>query len=383
MINQRRLGRTGIQVGEIGLGCEGFAKMTKEESRQAMDIALENGMNYIDIYASDPVIRDHIGYAIAGRREQVVLQGHVGTTWIDGQYKRTRDLQETKAGFSDLLQRLGTDYIDVGMIHYCDEQADFERVFHTEFIDYVKELKASGKIRHMGISSHNPIVALQAVNTGLIDVVMFSVNPCYDMLPPNEDVEQLWAEESYKDPLLNMDPKRQEFYETCERLGVAVTVMKAFAGGDLLKAEFCPFGVAMTPAQCIHYCLTRPAVATVLSGARTVEEFRIDAQYGSATDEEKDYAPVLRNNPKYTFAGHCMYCGHCAPCSVKINIADVNKFLDLSLAQGEVPETVREHYLSLEHHASECIACGQCETNCPFGVSIMEKMQQAAGLFGL
>ncbi len=383
MIDQRTLGRTGIAVGEIGLGCEGFAKMSPEESRQALDIALENGMNYIDIYSSDPVIRDRIGHAIAGRREQVVIQGHVGTVWTDGQYKRTRDLQETELGFADLLQRLDTDYIDVGMIHYCDEQKDFERVFHSEFIDYVKELKSSGKIRHIGISSHNPVVALQAVNTGLIDVVMFSVNPCYDMLPPNEDVEQLWADASYEKPLFNMDPKRQEFYETCERMGVAVTVMKAFAGGDLLSAELCPFGTAMTAAQCINYCLTRPAVAVVLSGARKLDEFRADAGYAYAGDAEKDYTPFLKSNPKFSFAGHCMYCGHCAPCSAKINIADVNKFLDLSIAQGEVPETVREHYLALEHHAGECIACGRCESNCPFGVAIMDKMKQAVELFGL
>ncbi len=383
MINQRILGRTGIRVGEIGLGCEGFAKLDKVQSRRMVDIALESGMNYIDIYASSPVIRDNIGHAIAGRRDQVVIQGHVGTIWIDGQYKRTRDIEESKAGFADLLERLGTDYIDIGMIHYCDEEKDFAQVFSTWFIDYVKELKATGKVRHLGISSHNPIVARKAVDTGLIDVVMFSVNPCYDMLPPNEDVEQLWAESSYANPLVNMDPDRQSFYEACERAGVAITVMKAFAGGDLLNADFCPFGVAMTPAQCIHYCLTRPAVAVVLSGARSPKELAVDAEYANASDEEKDYSPVLNHNPKFSFAGHCMYCGHCAPCTVKINIADVNKFLDLSVAQGEVPETVREHYLSLEHHAGECVACGRCEQNCPFGVSIMKKIKQAHQIFGL
>lgn len=383
MVSQRILGRTGIRVGEIGLGCEGFAKLDKEQSRHMMDIALEHGMNYIDIYASSPVIRDNIGHAIAGRRDQVVIQGHVGTVWIDGQYKRTRNIAESRAGFADLLARLGTDYIDIGMIHYCDEQKDFQQVFTTEFIDYVKELRSSGQVKYIGISSHNPIVAHQAVDTGLIDVVMFSVNPCYDMLPPNEDVEQLWAESSYENPLVNMDPDRQNFYETCERAGVAISVMKAFAGGDLLNADFCPFGVAMTPAQCIHYCLTRPAVAVVLSGARSPEELLADARYADATDEEKDYSPILSHNPKFSFAGHCMYCGHCAPCTVKINIADVNKFLDLSVAQGEVPETVREHYLSLDHHAGECVACGKCETNCPFGVPIIEKMKQAHQLFGL
>ena len=51
---------------------------------------------------------------------------------------------------------------------------------------------------------------------------MFSVNPCYDLLPGTDDVEKLWAEESYKKPLLNLDPKRAELYETCQRLAWAL-----------------------------------------------------------------------------------------------------------------------------------------------------------------
>ncbi len=382
MVGKRILGRTGIAVGEVGLGCEGFAKASKELSREMLDAALENGMNYIDLYASDPGIRDNIGYGIKGRREQVVLQAHVGTTWIDGQYKRTRDLMETKEGFEDLLKRLDTDYIDVGMIHYCDEREDFEKIFHTDFIEYIKQLKTEGKIRHIGISSHNPEVALQAVETGLIDVLMFSVNPCYDMLPPSEDCEDLWAEKSYENPLVNMEPSRQKLYETCERENIAISVMKAFAGGDLLNEKFSPFGKAMSAVQCIHYCLTRPGVAVVMAGAHSVEQVLDSANYGTATEEEKDYSAVLNNNPKYSFVGHCMYCGHCAPCSKHIEIAYVNKYLDLCIAQGEVPETVREHYLALEHHGGECIACGKCEKNCPFGVSIIEKMKQAKEIFG-
>jgi predicted aldo/keto reductase-like oxidoreductase len=77
-----------------------------------------------------------------------------------------------------------------------------------------------------------------------------------------------------------------------------------------------------------------------------------------------------------------MYCGHCAPCTAGIDIASVNKFYDLCLTQKSVPETVREHYGALAHHAGECIGCGRCERNCPFGVKIIEEMRAAAALFG-
>ena len=57
-----------------------------------------------------------------------------------------------------------------------------------------------------------------------------------------------------------MDPQRQALYESCQRQGVGITVMKAFGGGDLLS-QYSPAGKALTPFQCLHYALTRPGVA--------------------------------------------------------------------------------------------------------------------------
>ena len=62
--------------------------------------------------------------------------------------------------------------------------------------------------------------------------------------------------------------------------------------------------------------------------------------------------------------------------------AVVMKFLNLSIAQGEVPETVREHYGLLERKGSDCIRCGACERRCPFEVPVMESMKKAAEVFG-
>ena len=104
-------------------------------------------------------------------------------------------------------------------------------------LDYVSQIKKSGVIRHIGMSSHNPQVALKAVESGAIEVLMFSVNPCYDLLPASEDVEQLWNPANYENTLTNMDADRQNLYETCQRRGVGITVMKCFGGGDLLNAE--------------------------------------------------------------------------------------------------------------------------------------------------
>lgn len=378
----RKLGNTGIHVSEIGMGCEGFAGNECRNAKCFFDIAEEMGINYFDLYTSDPKVRGSVGDALEGRREKFIIQSHICSVWKDGQYKRSREIKEVKEAFEDCLSFLRTDYIDVGMIHYVDAMEDWKIVADGPVLQYVKELKNSGKIRHIGLSSHNPQVALAAVESGYIEVLMFSVNPCYDLQPASEDVEDLWRDENYAAPLVNMDPERQRLYETCQRMGVGITVMKALGGGDLLDAAMSPAGKALTANQCMHYALTRPAVATVLSGARTAEELRKSAAYEEAPEEEKDYAPAFAAFPNISWKGHCMYCSHCAPCPKKIDVASVTKFLNLAKAQGEVPETVREHYEVLGHHAGECIRCGACETRCPFEVSIMENMKAAAQIFG-
>ena len=257
----RKLGRTDFMVSEIGIGCEGFADHQGVYTKELIQIAAEAGVNYIDLYSADPAVRSNLGDALKNIRDKFILQAHLCTIWKNGQYERTRKIDQVKAGFDDLLWRLDTDYIDVGMIHYVDSLKDWEECKNGPVMEYALELKWKGIIRSLGLSSHNPEAAQAAVESGLLDVLMFSVNPCYDLQPAGENCEDLWNEENYKDHLVNMDPAREALYESCSRMGVGITVMKAFGGGDLLSDTLSPAGKALTPYQCIHYALTRPAVA--------------------------------------------------------------------------------------------------------------------------
>lgn len=379
----RELGRTGIKVSVIALGCEGFVANEGALTEQLLNAAEQGGINCIDLYAPQPEMRSRLGKWLRGRRGKFVLQAHLCTVWQEGQYKRTREIGEVKASFEDLLTRLATDYIDIGMIHYVDSLEDWEAVAGGPVMAYAREMQAQGKIRYIGLSSHNPAAAMQAVQSGLIDVLMFSVNPCYDLQPANEDCYVLWDGKNYDRKLVNMDPEREALYETCSRLGVAITVMKAFGGGDLLDEELSPAGKALTINQCLHYALTRPGVAAVMSGAHTVDELEKCLEYTTAADVEKDYAAAFAALPKISWEGHCMYCGHCAPCPQGIDVAAVTKFLNLTKAQNSVPETVREHYAALRHHAGECVKCGACEKRCPFKVTVIQNMQEAVKVFGM
>lgn len=379
----RTLGRTGIKVSTIGIGGEGFESKPYSQCEELIDCAIKEGINFIDIYNSNPGVRSNVGKALSKyKREDFVVEGHLCSTWDKGQYRRTRDIKEVISSYEDFLERMRLDYVDIGMLHYVDDIKDFENIFNGKIAEYAKSLKHNKVIKCIGMSTHNPDIALKAVETGIIDVILFSINAAYDMLPASEDVDILFEEETFANRTYEgIDPKRAKLYQMCQSEGVALTVMKGYAAGVLLDEKQSPFKKALTPVQCLHYCLTRPAVSSVMVGVTDVNQIKEATAYNTSTKQQKDYTTVLSNAPKTSFSGHCMYCGHCAPCSKVIDIATVNKYLDLAEIQKDVPETLINHYSLLEHHASECIECGICMKNCPFGVNIIEKMKRAVSLF--
>ena len=377
----RKLGKTGLEVSEVGFGGEWLERHDEDESVELMRYASSKGINIIDCWMPDPKSRTIIGKAMKGCRNKWIVQGHVGSTWQDGQYKRARDMEHIVPAFEDILKRMDTDYIDLGMIHYVDAEEDWNNCLHSEYIYYVHKLHDQGIIRHIGLSTHNPRIAKKAVETGFVEMILFSINPAFDMRPATEDLDSMFT--GYDGPFSGIDPERAQLYQLCEQHNVGITVMKGFFGGRLLKSETSPFGVAFTPKQCLHYCLTRPGVSSVLVGFDTKDQIDAAVSYETATEEERDYASILANAPLHSYSGQCTYCGHCKPCPVNIDIAMVNKFYDLAVQQDSVPESVMGHYRNLGVTASQCIGCRGCETRCPFGVKIADRMEKTAKLFGL
>lgn len=374
----RPIGKTGMSASIIGLGAEHLDNRSYEVCEEVIQTALECDINIIDVFMPGTTVRENISKALKGRRKEVLLQGHIGSVDIREQYDRTRDVPTCRKYFENLLHSFNTDYIDFGMMFFIDTEEDFKGAFETEYIDYVLKLKQEGKIRAIGASSHNPEMAARIVETGTIDLLMFSTNLAYDMLPSDIYVPSLIGKKINDDQLHGIDPKRAYLYELCENKGIAITTMKTLGAGKLLSPEFSPFDSTLTVGKCIHYALTRPAVVSALIGCKTRAEVLEAVNYLNLSEEERDYTKAIKTF-KGTLSGKCMYCNHCLPCPSEINIAEATKLLDIAaLDERNIPAKIQEQYNSMHHKASECISCGNCESRCPFAVKVIENMERAA-----
>ena len=368
------LGRTGIPVGCIGLGAEHLQNAEEHTVLDVVSAALDYGMNYIDLFMPEPVVRSRIGKALAGRRDQAVVAGHLGAVQTQGQYERIREPEKSLVYFHDLLTRLRTDYLDILMLHYVDEDADYERVTAPGGLaELAWKLKAEGKARAVGMSTHSAGIAQRAVDDGLIDVLMLSVNPVLDALEDDANLDNLALEDGSKGSGFGVTPKRERLYLSCAREGVAIVTMKTFSGGWLFN-ERSPLGRAFTPVQLIHYALTRPGVVATLPGCSTVAQVEQAAAYLTACEQERDFGELARS-PLWRMKQACMYCNHCLPCPVNIDIGATTRLLDMALQGAENAD-----WSSLRTPPRSCIRCGACVARCPFGIDAMGNMQRAAAL---
>ena len=345
------LGPSGAKVSIIGLGTEHC--LGANDLAPVVHAALDHGINYMDVIIWAAKDKNRFAAALRGHRDDVLLAAHIGVAETNGQYRRTRDPQECEELWNGWLARLGTDHLDVGHLHYVDQLNDYEQmVAPGGVLELAQRLKRQGKVRLLSLSGHNPEVAMRAVEDGILDVVMHPIG-----------IGQAF------------NPRVTELCELCARRGVAVVVMKTFAGGELLQRERPP-----SPAQCIHYSLAQPGVATVLVGPKNVKELEADLTYLDASAEEKDYAAAVQEF-RGTLQGTCVYCSHCLPCPAAIDIALVMNLYAAAKKWG-VDAAMGSDYASLPAKASSCVECGECMERCPFGVDVIAQMRETVELFG-
>jgi predicted aldo/keto reductase-like oxidoreductase len=353
-INQK----TGDRISEIGIGSSYMFQAGKEEAVKALRRAVRGGINYFDLAAGDGSTFPIYGEAFRDLRKDIFFQIHFGADYTRGTYGWTLDLETIKRSVDSQLRALHTDYIDYGFIHCQDEVSDWETYRENGVYDYILQMKKEGVVRRLGLSSHTPSLIRRVMDDTGIDMLMFSVNPAYD-----------YGQGEYANGSVD---ERAAVYRRCQKEGVGISVMKPFSGGQLLSADLSPFGKALTPYQCIRYCLERPGVLTVLAGAQSVREVETLLAYYDQAEEETDYSMIASFAPPQA-GGKCVYCNHCRPCPAGIDIGLVNKYYDLAAAGDGM---ALQHYRALSKNASHCVTCGHCDRRCPFHVRQSERMQE-------
>lgn len=361
----RKLPHGEEELSTLGIGMGGIQNAPADEIEATVSRAIDSGINFFDMCGGGAAIYAPFGNAIAGRRDKVHFQLHFGAVYNKkGEYGWSRNLDEIKRTFEWEMKLLGTSYIDFGFLHCVDEDSDIADIYNNGIFNYVSDLHSQGVVHHIGFSSHTPSVSNKLLDTGKIDMMMFSINAAYDL--------------EFNDELgIGTAAERSALFRRCQAEGVGISVMKPFHGGQLLSDITSPFRHALTKNQCIQYCLDRPAVLSVVPGVRGLADLVELLRYPNSSPEERDYSVIGRFTPQ-SAVGNCVYCNHCQPCPAGIDIGIVNKYYDLSLAGDRM---AANHYSKLTVRADDCLKCGHCDRRCPFKVKQQSKMQKIASYF--
>ena len=326
--------KTGDKISVIGIGTGPIFEASEQDAVKALCFGYEQGVNYVDFATAGAKTFTYAGEAFASVRKDMLYQIHFGANY------------------------------DYGFIHCQDEDADWAKFRDGGALSCLLELKRAGVVKHIGLSSHTPALAGKILDSGLVDQLMFSINPAYDY--------------QHGEFAFGSASERMQLYRRCEAEKIGISVMKPFSAGQLLDARTSPFGKALTKAQCIQYALDKPGVLTVLPGIRGLEDMKEALAFLDASPEERDYSVIGTFTPQ-DMTGTCVYCSHCQPCPAGLDIALINKYYDLALAGDAL---AADHYAKLERKASACIGCGHCDRRCPFHVKQADRMREIAAHFG-
>ncbi len=350
----RKLGRTGLEVGVIGLGTEYLIEVPRETVVSTVRAAVEAGVNYFDVLFAYPHYRDNFGAAFEGLRDDILIAGHLGCAETNGQYRLSRDLAECEDLIEDELRRLRTDHLDVIFLSNCDHDDDYDLVMSDDgLLGLARRLVQQGKARYIAFSGHEVPVAMRAVQSGEVDIIMHTISLA-----------------------AGASPDRAGLYGACSARDLGLIGMKPFAGGVLLQDGQHP---PLTPVQCLSYVAAQPGVTCALPGVKNVDELRQTLHYLEATPEERDFSAAL---PAFQEEqeGVCVYCNHCLPCPSEIDVGRTLRVLATARERGSGATAGLLDELPVK--PTECIQCGECMERCPFGVDVISQMEELVRMFG-
>jgi predicted aldo/keto reductase-like oxidoreductase len=325
-----RLGKTGLEVSRVGMGGIPLTRPPMDEAVKVIRRALDLGVNFIDTSPGYKDSEERIGKAIAGRRDQVILATKTG-------YSKTYALKSLERS----LKRLNTDYIDLWQFHGVSEFEDFEKVVGLGgAMEAAQEALEAGKIRHIGMSSHNVAVARKAITSGYFETILFPFN---------------FVENDAADKLVPLAKKHD----------VGFLAMKPFAGSQLKDASLT-----------IKYLLQFDNVVPT-PGIEKVEEIQeivgiVNGPWELTPQERQEIEDI---NARLS-TRICRQCYDCMPCPQGVHIAGMLYLRPLwELWPPEWFFSWRYVKNAVES-AKNCDQCGECEEKCPYHLPIRELIQE-------
>lgn len=280
------LGRSGVRVSRLSLGCWRFGAETDEPTaRRIIDAALDRGINLIDtanIYAQG-VSEEIVGRTLKGRRQNVVLATKVWGKMGEGPNDRGLSRVHIMRAVEDSLRRLQTDYIDLYQIHAEDPDTPLE-----ETLDALNDLVRQGKVRYIGVSNHSAWKTCKAL--WISDVRGYarfvSAQPRYNLFDRAIEKELIPLCLDQGIGIINYSPLAGGLLSGKYRKGEAPpagsraerfeSLRKALTEENLSKVERLQAYAAergYTVAQlALAWCLAKPGVTSPIIGATSLEQ---------------------------------------------------------------------------------------------------------------
>ena len=324
------LGQTGLEVSKVGFGGIPIQRLTEAKAIRVLHRCLDLGVTFLDTANAYTTSEERIGKAIAGRRHRVIIA--------------TKTMAPDKATAQEHLElslrRLNTDFIDLWQFHNIGDFEKYERVLGPDgAMEAAKEAVQSGKVKHIGITSHSMEVAQKAIRSGLFKTIQFPFN------------------------FITCEPA-EELVPLAQQRGLGFIAMKPFGGGLLGPANLA-----------IKYLLQFDSVVPD-PGIETVEEIEeiaaiVDGPW-ALTEYEHHEIEQLRGELGTRF---CRRCDYCQPCPEGVRISAVMHLRShwkrlppeafVSGWVGKAAETGRN-----------CTQCGECEDKCPYHLPIREMLAE-------
>lgn len=330
----RLLGKTNMNIKRVGFGGIPIQRITQDDTFKVIDELEKQGINFIDTARGYTVSEEYIGNALKGKRDKFFIATK----------SMSRDYECMKNDIQISLSNLKTDCIDLYQIHNLKSE-EYDTIFDdNKAYRALLEAKNSGKIKHIGITSHSLETMQKVVEDDKFATIQFPYNIVED--------------------------QADEVFRKANERGIGVIVMKPLAGGALDDATLA-----------IKYILSKDYIDVAIPGMDSIEQVNQNVSVLEdlqLTKSDNDKIQEIRNSLGKRF---CRRCEYCLPCPVGVNIP-TNFLLEGYYTRYNLKEWAVERYEAISGKANECINCGLCETKCPYELPIRDMLKDVAVKLG-